>query len=169
MKTKADVKKILIEPHVQFIADFLIEKKESISVAESVTAGLMQLKLASAENASEFFQGGMTAYNIGQKYRHLKIDPIHAATVNCVSQQIAEQMSLSVCEMFSSQWGIGITGYATPVPQGGFKLFAFYSISYKNRIVSKGKISAAEEKPDIIQALYVSSVFEKLRLCMKQH
>ncbi len=61
------------------IHDTLARKKETIAVAESVTAGLLQVALAQAENASEFFQGGITVYNLGQKFRHLGVEPIECA------------------------------------------------------------------------------------------
>src|SRR4051794_20552902 len=98
------------------IKDLLIQRHQTISVAESVTAGLLQLSLSSAENALDFFQGGITAYNLGQKARHLHIDPIYALSCNCVSDRIADMLALNVCDLFSSDWGIGITGYASAVP-----------------------------------------------------
>ena len=61
------------------------EKKQSIAVAESVTSGLLQAAFSNAKEASFFFQGGITAYNIGQKSRHLLVEPLHAIEYNCVS------------------------------------------------------------------------------------
>ena len=76
----------------------LLKRKETVSVAESVTSGLLQSAFAAIPDASLFFQGGLTAYNLGQKAKHLAIEPIHAEKVNCVSQQIADQMAAgAVC------------------------------------------------------------------------
>lgn len=55
------------------IKDFLIEGKQTLAVAESVTSGHLQAAFSAATLASKFFQGGITAYNIGQKSRHLFI------------------------------------------------------------------------------------------------
>ena len=63
---------------VNSIKDTLQTKCETIAVAESLTAGLLQFALAAAEGASGYFQGGITVYNLGQKSRHLHIDPIDA-------------------------------------------------------------------------------------------
>ena len=49
------------------IKNILIDRGETIAVAESLTSGHLQVALASAENASEFFQGGITVYNLGQR------------------------------------------------------------------------------------------------------
>jgi nicotinamide-nucleotide amidase len=53
--------------NIQQIADLLTSQGQSIAVAESVTAGLLQNAFSSAERASEFFEGGMTVYNIKSK------------------------------------------------------------------------------------------------------
>lgn len=63
------------------IHNLLYRKQETIAVAESVTSGLLQLTLAQAEKAAEFFQGGICVYNLGQKCRHLAVEPIHAQAV----------------------------------------------------------------------------------------
>ena len=88
---------------IDTIRDRLTKKGQSIAVAESVTAGHLQVALASAENASKFFQGGMTTYNLGQKVKHLSIEPIHAQSCNCVSAQVAEQMALQIATLFLSE------------------------------------------------------------------
>ena len=101
---------------IEDIKNLLIRRGQTIAVAESLTSGHLQVALASAQNASKFFQGGITAYNLGQKARHLKIEPIHAENCNCVSEKVASQMALNVVDLFSTDWSIGITGYAAPVP-----------------------------------------------------
>jgi len=140
----------------------LTAKQETIAVAESVTAGLLQLALASIKDARKFFQGGFTVYNIGQKYKHLDVEPIHAESVNCVSLQVSSQMAIAVQEKFCSDWGIGITGYATPAPEGDNKLFAYYAISHKNKILAKGKIDAKKGRPIDVQLWYVEVVLRKV-------
>ncbi len=137
-------------------------RNETIAVAESVTSGLLQLALAQAEKAAEFYQGGISVYNLGQKYRHLKVEPIHAQAVDCVSEKVSREMAINVCSLFNSDWGIGITGYATPVPESGGKLFAFYAIAHKGKIVHKAKLTAREGDALSIQLKYVNTIIEQL-------
>src|ERR1700761_7736679 len=127
---------------VSEIKERLAKKNETISVAESVTAGLLQFALASADEALQFFQGGLTMYNLGQKTRHLHIDPIHALSCNCVSNKIARDLALNVCTMFCSDWGIGVTGYASAVPESGNKIFCYYAVAYHGKIVLENKLSS---------------------------
>ena len=136
--------------------------QQSIAVAESVTSGLLQFALSNAPDASEFYQGGITAYNIGQKYKHLQVEPIHALSVNCVSQQVAIEMAMEVREKFCSDWGIGITGYATPVPASGKEVYAYFAIVFEQDCLSKGRISPKTTNPQLIQQEYVQYVLRKL-------
>ncbi len=152
----------------QTIKNYMIAKKETIAVAESVTAGFLQAAIAAAQNASLFFQGGITVYNLGQKYRHLAVEPIHAQECDCVSKEVAAQMSMNVCNLFSAQWGIGITGYATSVPEGGNKLFAYWAIAHNKKIVLQGKVQSKQNPGLDTQLFYVQAVLKSLNnFCKK--
>ena len=148
---------------LDIIKDYMLLHQNTIAVAESVTSGLIQTALASAENASLFYQGGITAYNIGQKYRHLFIEPIHALSCNCVSQKIAETMALSVCNLFNSNWGIGITGYAVPAPESGNELFAFYAVARNNKVIISKKITAKKDEPLQVQLTYINQLLQDIK------
>jgi len=144
------------------IAKRLRAKKQTISVAESVTSGLLQFALASMENAVNFYQGGVTAYNIAQKFKHLTVEPLHALSVNCVSAKVAVEMAKNVCQKFTSDWGIAVTGYATPVPESGNKVFAYYCIVYKDKVKSKGKILSGKQEPARVQMRYATVILQQL-------
>ncbi len=144
------------------IAKHLLSTSQTVAVAESVTSGLLQFAFGSMENAEKFYNGGLTAYNVAQKFKHLNVDPIHAIRCNCVSQKTADEMALQVAALFNSGWGIGITGYATPVPESGNKIFAYFSISTDNQIKAGGKIESRELQPPQPQITYVHEVIQEL-------
>jgi nicotinamide-nucleotide amidase len=148
------------------IGNYLKNKKETIAVAESVTSGALQLALSSVFEASFFYQGGLTAYNLGQKFKHLSVEPIHAASVNCVSEKVAGDMATGVAVLFGSDWGIGITGYASPVPESGNKIFAYYSFAYKNKIRDSGRIDLPQADPIDIQVTYTNKIVERLAVLL---
>lgn len=141
----------------------LLKKKETIAIAESVTSGLIQFSFSTIKDASCFFQGGITAFNIGQKFKHLQVDPVHALSVNCVSQRVSEEMAKEVCNQFKSTWGIGITGYATAEPVSNNKVFAFYAIAHKGKIKAKGKINLPKVEPTDVQLFYTNKVISRLK------
>lgn len=152
------------------IRKILMARHETVAVAESVTSGLVQAAFGSTPDSSSFYQGGITAYNLGQKCRHLLVEPIHAGDVNCVSEKVAATMAEQVCHMFSSHWGLGITGYAAPVPESGNKLFAYYSVAYKGKHLVIKKIEAVRQDPFQLQLLYTKYLLiEFLSLLKMQH
>ena len=151
---------------IEYIKDCLVNTGETIAVAESVTSGLLQLAFGTVEDASLFYQGGITAYNVGQKYRHLLIEPIHALECDCVSQQVADEMALHVCTFFKSNWGLSITGYATPVKKAGNKLLAYCSIVHNDKIVLSKEIKPVNKDPFLIQVEYATAVLQHLKKLM---
>jgi nicotinamide-nucleotide amidase len=145
---------------VELIRTQLISLNETVAVAESVTAGLLQLALASAEEASRFFQGGITAYNVGQKTLQLDVEPIHALAVNCVSESIAIQMALNVCRRFRSHWGIGVTGYAAPVPESDNEVFAWFAIAHQGKVVHVARTEGMAGSVLNNQSVFVNSILK---------
>jgi PncC family amidohydrolase len=143
---------------IRLIKDYLLQHQQTVAVAESVTAGLLQFALSGADDAIHFFQGGITAYNIGQKARQLHIEPIHAARCNCVDSRVAAEMAAHITQRFSSHWGISITGYATPVPESGNQLFAYYAIVQKDKLITSGKIQGGKGTAREVQLYYVNTV-----------
>jgi nicotinamide-nucleotide amidase len=147
---------------IQTIGNILIERQQSIAVAESVTSGYLQVALSAALDAAKFYQGGITAYNLGQKSRHLQVEPIHATACNCVSEQVACEMALEVCRLFTSDWGLAITGYASKVPESNNELFAYYAICYAGKILRSGKIEILDGAAEQIQSFYTKELLKNL-------
>lgn len=145
------------------IGEQLQKKSETLAVAESVTAGFLQAAFSTVPDAAKFFQGGLTAYNLGQKYRHLKVNPIHAESCNCVSEEVAQTMALAVCEVFGSQWGLGITGYATKVPEGHQQMHAWYAVAHNQKVVATGRLESDKTEGEETQLFYVNGLLKALQ------
>jgi nicotinamide-nucleotide amidase len=154
---------------LEVIRKNLVKADETLGVAESVTAGNLQAELSLAKEAIEFFHGGLTLYNIGQKARHLLVDPIVAERTNCVSDRIAQSMAVGACIFFSSDWGVGITGYAAPVPEWKVMdvLFAWYSIAYRGAVVATKKIEIKKMPMDKAQRHYVKVLLDDFASMLK--
>jgi nicotinamide-nucleotide amidase len=143
------------------VSKHMVQRCETVAVAESVTAGLIQSAFSMATDATSFFQGGITAYNFGQKARHLRVDPIHAERCNCISPEVACEMATGVLDLFSSHWGIAITGYAAPVPALKVRsCYAFYSFAYKGSIVHQDKIETKKRGIVNVQKYYADKVLK---------
>ena len=96
----------------QQLHNLLLAHDWTIAVAESLTAGHIQSLIASVSGSSRVFLGGVTCYTIDQKVDFLHVDRDHAASVNCVSEEVASQMAAGVRTRFGSAVSIATTGYA---------------------------------------------------------
>jgi nicotinamide-nucleotide amidase len=148
---------------VNAIKQIIVANGETIAVAESVTAGHLQAALSVAMEASDFFQGGITCYNLGQKARHLNIEPIYAEKENCIHQQVANTMAIEVSKLFISHYGLGITGYASVVPEKEQEgLYAYFAIAYNQEVVWQKRLTSSKEKPFDVQVDYTNQMLEHL-------
>ncbi|MFI5357527.1 MAG: CinA family protein [Opitutales bacterium] len=95
----------------------LREPRLTLAVAESLTCGNVQAQVGRIPGASGFFLGGITAYTLDQKVRHLGVDRTAAAAVDCVSASVAEQMARGAATLFGADIGLATTGYAEPAPK----------------------------------------------------
>lgn len=138
-----------LSDQLELIKNFCIENGETIATAESVTSGAIQFMLSTAMQAQQFYQGGITAYNSAQKAIHLNTDPVYAEKVNGVSSELSAQLSRSACLLFRSQIGIGITGFATPMPEEGInEVFAYLSITRNGTLLVNEKLEPATIGPN---------------------
>lgn len=113
------------------LKDLLLrEPNLTLAVAESLTCGHLQAQIGRISGASNFFLGGITAYTIDQKVRHLGVERAAAAAVNCVSAAVAEQMARGAAELFGADLALATTGYAEPA-QGVTVPFAWWALAHR--------------------------------------
>ncbi len=156
-----------IRQHLDEIHAYCTAHKKTIAVAESVTAGCIQFLLSTTTGAQDFLQGGITAYNCSQKTLHLGIDPVFADNCNGVDERIAFEMAKNACQLFRSQIGIGITGYASRVPEEGIEeLYAYLAIVKDGDAICQVKLSPQEEGITA-QWDYASAAIHKLSGALK--
>lgn len=106
----------------------------TLAVAESMTCGRVQACIGEISGASEFFLGGITAYTLDEKVRHLGVDRAGARRVACVSPEVAAQMARGACVLFGSDLGVATTGYAEPSRVSGVETpFAWWALAWRRR------------------------------------
>lgn len=108
----------------------LSEPVRTVAVAESMTGGRVQAAITAVSGASGFFIGGLTAYTLDQKVRHLGVKRAPAAKVNAVSADVAAQMARGAARLFAADLAVATTGYAEPSPEHGVdEPFAYWAIA----------------------------------------
>ena len=97
----------------------LIDKKLTISVAESCTGGLLASNLTKLANSSKYFQMGLITYSNEAKTKILKVDRNIIKKYGAVSKECCEAMVKNLSKISKSKINVSITGIAGP--NGGTK------------------------------------------------
>ena len=109
---------------VQELASSLIkklqEKNLTISVAESLTGGLVAASLTEIPGASKVFKGSITAYSDEIKQDVLNVKAESISKFSSISEQVALEMASNVRKIMKSDIGISTTGVAGPEKSAGF-------------------------------------------------
>ena len=120
----------------------------TVAVAESLTGGHLQARIAAVSGASNYFLGGITAYALEQKVKHLGVSRTAAKSVDCVSQWVAVEMARGAIELFGANIAVSTTGYAEPNPAAGVKApLAWWAICHKQRGGRMAVVSGLVEIP----------------------
>lgn len=96
------------------IGRLLRANTETISVAESCTGGGLGQMLTDISGSSDYFWGGVIAYDNSAKVRLLGVNPEDLDKFGAVSATVAQQMATGVKNRLSTTWGLSITGIAGP-------------------------------------------------------
>lgn len=92
----------------------LLEKKATLSVAESCTAGLLGAALTDIAGSSRYFQEGYLTYSNDSKIRLLGVDAQLIEEHGAVSPEVAAQMASGAGRQSGSTFALAITGIAGP-------------------------------------------------------
>jgi nicotinamide-nucleotide amidase len=139
----------------------------TLAVAESLTCGRLQAAIGAVSGASDFFLGGMTAYALAEKVRHLGVDRAHARRVDAVSQRVAVEMARGAAELFGSDLAASTTGYAEPHAAAGVKVpLAWWAICHRRRggrtVVISGLVTVPGAKRVAVQEEVAAEVVRQL-------
>jgi nicotinamide-nucleotide amidase len=101
------------------VGNLLRSSGETLSIAESCTGGGLGQMLTEIPGSSDYFWGGVIAYDNSVKLGLLGVNPEDLEKFGAVSATVAEQMAAGVKNRLSTTWGLSITGIAGPT--GGTK------------------------------------------------
>lgn len=98
------------------IADLLLKSKQTVSVAESVTGGLISSHLSSASGSSDYFIGSIVCYHPRIKVVQVGIPASLISQYGVVSKEVAVSLAEEIRKRFKTDIGISSTGVAGPGP-----------------------------------------------------
>ena len=98
----------------QSVADLFTSKKLTLAVAESCTGGNIAKAITALPGASQYFLGGVVAYNNEVKSKVLGVNPADIERHGAVSEEVACQMALGVLNLTGADYAVSTTGVAGP-------------------------------------------------------
>ncbi len=156
MTTAAELKELMLR-----------KPRLTLAVAESLTAGHVQARVAAVSGASGYFLGGVTAYTLEQKVKLLGVNRAAAKKANCVSAAVAEEMARGVCVFFGADVGVATTGYAEPSATDGVMTpMAWWALAHRRRgrvvRLMSGRVECPGEPRVAVQQIVAEAVLAEL-------
>lgn len=85
-----------------------------LSVAESLTGGLLAATFVNVPGISDIFRGGVVSYTNEIKARILGVDAQLLAAGGAVQAEVARQMAQGVANLYCTDYALATTGVAGP-------------------------------------------------------
>jgi nicotinamide-nucleotide amidase len=104
----------LLLPLAEKIAARLIERRETIAVAESSTGGLIAAALLAVPGASAYVIGGAVVYTKASRAALLGITDADMRGLRPATEQYSLLIARRVRERLGATWGLGETGATGP-------------------------------------------------------
>jgi PncC family amidohydrolase len=103
-----------LEEKVQLVFKKLLEKKQTLGLAESCTGGKLSSLFVDVPGISSIYQGSIVSYSYQAKQDLLSVRSETLQQHGAVSQAVAEQMAVGAQKSLCADWTIAITGVAGP-------------------------------------------------------
>jgi nicotinamide-nucleotide amidase len=101
-------------PIAEKIAACLIERRETVAIAESSTGGLIASALLAVPGASAYFVGGAIVYTKTSRAALLGIGDADMQGLRPATEAYASLLARRVSERLGATWGLAETGAAGP-------------------------------------------------------
>ena len=101
-------------PIAEQIAAKLIERRQTIAVAESSTGGLISAALLAVPGASAYFLGSAVVYTRDARRILMDIPDEAMKGIRSASEPYAKLLASQIRQRFASDWGLSETGATGP-------------------------------------------------------
>jgi nicotinamide-nucleotide amidase len=98
----------------QVVAELLVERGETVALAESCTGGLLGTIITDVPGSSRYLRGSIVSYSNEWKELFLDVPADVLATRGAVSRETALAMAVNVRRIGGADYGVAITGIAGP-------------------------------------------------------
>ena len=98
----------------QGIGKLLLERKQTLSLAESCTGGYIAHLITSIAGSSAYFMGGVVSYDNSIKEQVLHVSKQTLETVGAVSEETVIQMAEGVRRTMNTDYALAVSGIMGP-------------------------------------------------------
>jgi nicotinamide-nucleotide amidase len=148
---------------VSDIHNSLRARGETLSTAESLTAGGLSHALTIVPGASDVFLGSITAYRADIKVSHLGVDEAVIEERSVISEEVAIAMANGANKSFGSTWAISTTGVAGPGPSDGSDAGRVF-VAFVGPMVQVIELSLSGEREVVRNATVASAIASFARI-----
>lgn len=152
------------------VAKLLLEKGLTVSVAESLTGGLVSSKLISYPGISKSFLEGFVTYSNDAKIRALNVNKETLEKYGAVSEETAKEMAYGAALVSGSDIGVSTTGIAGPdggsneKPVGLVYVCVYYAGNYEvKKIHATGTRDTVRERAAVTALDLVRRCIESMK------
>lgn len=154
--------------HLSFEASvlgLLKEKKQTLSVAESLTGGMVMEELTAVSGASEVLKGGFVTYQNELKINLLGVNASTIDQYTVVSAEVAMEMAEQCLRKCHTDYALSLTGVAGPNPLEGHPAGrVFIALATKQKATQVIKLELVDKPRDIVREISKHEALNLLRL-----
>jgi nicotinamide-nucleotide amidase len=104
----------------------LVERRQTLATAESLTGGLVASTLVEIPGVSSVYRGGLVVYATDLKHALAGVPEKLLADRGPVDPDVARALAAGARERCRADWGVATTGVAGPEPQDGVPVGRVY-------------------------------------------
>ena len=152
-----------------YLIERLAAHNQSLSLAESLTAGGVMARLASVAGASAVLKGGQVVYQEATKAHPLGIDPAILENQGVYSKECACAMAQRSLSIYQSDFALALTGVAGPGEDQGHPAGqVFIACASKDGIVTWKELQIPARSRQYVRELASSHSLELLKNTIEQ-
>lgn len=144
------------------IGKLLCEKNITISLAESLTGGLLCGKLVNYPGISNVLIEGIVSYSIESKMQRLGVNKKTIEEYTDVSKETAMEMAMGAVKTSGSDIGVSTTGIAGPSGEPLGLVFVGFCINGESSYLKLNLSGTRQEIRNEVVDIALNTLYEKL-------
>ena len=143
--------------HLDVISTHALREGTRVAVAESLSSGALASRIGAGERASDWFAGGVVAYQVRTKHDVLGVPE----DIDPCSAECAELLAVGVRQLLGADVAVSATGVGGPEPEDGHAPGTVY-LGWSSNGATGHRFLELDGGPDEVLAATVAAAVELL-------